>query len=99
LMQGSYFNTIDYFFIKEAEYHYIDNIAHNKIKSLAQGLGNPDYSHFKLGINLINLEKLAPETLGALVAMYEHKTYCQSILWNINAFDQPGVTAMKNAIS
>lgn len=99
LMQGSYFNTIDYFFIKEEDYHYIDNTAYKKIRALAQGLGNPDYQKFKLGINLIHLEKLEPRTLGALVAMYEHKTYCQSVLWNINAFDQPGVTVIKNAIS
>jgi glucose-6-phosphate isomerase len=39
----------------------------------------------------ILLDKLTPETLGALIAYYEHRTYVQSILWNINAFDQFGV--------
>jgi len=29
--------------------------------------------------------------LGALIAFYEHRTYVQSVIWNINAFDQWGV--------
>jgi len=41
--------------------------------------------------NSIMFQKLTPETLGALVAMYEHKIFVQSIIWNINAFDQWGV--------
>jgi glucose-6-phosphate isomerase len=41
--------------------------------------------------NSILFQKLLPETLGALVAMYEHKIYVQSVIWNLNAFDQWGV--------
>ncbi len=37
------------------------------------------------------LDELTPESLGALVAMYEHSVYAQSVLWGINAFDQWGV--------
>ena len=37
------------------------------------------------------LDELTPESLGALVAMYEHSVYVQSVLWGINAFDQWGV--------
>ena len=36
-------------------------------------------------------EKLTPEILGMLLALYEHRTYVQACLWNINAFDQWGV--------
>jgi glucose-6-phosphate isomerase len=39
----------------------------------------------------IVMDKLTPETLGALIALYEHKVYVQSVIWNINAFDQWGV--------
>jgi glucose-6-phosphate isomerase len=39
----------------------------------------------------IVMETLTPETLGALIALYEHKVYVQSVIWNINAFDQFGV--------
>ena len=41
--------------------------------------------------NSILFTKLTPETLGALIAMYEHKIFTQGIIWNINSFDQMGV--------
>ncbi|MBY0423228.1 MAG: hypothetical protein K2Q06_13055, partial [Parvularculaceae bacterium] len=41
--------------------------------------------------NAILMERLTPQTLGALVALYEHKIYCQGALWGINSFDQWGV--------
>ncbi|MEO8671942.1 MAG: glucose-6-phosphate isomerase [Tahibacter sp.] len=37
------------------------------------------------------LDALTPDSLGGLLAMYEHKVFVQSLLWNINAFDQWGV--------
>ncbi len=39
----------------------------------------------------ILLDALTPETLGMLLALYEQKTFVQSIIWGINAFDQWGV--------
>ncbi|ADV26904.1 Glucose-6-phosphate isomerase [Pseudoxanthomonas suwonensis 11-1] len=39
----------------------------------------------------ILLESLTPRSLGALLAMYEHSVYVQSVVWGINAFDQFGV--------
>lgn len=41
--------------------------------------------------NTILMDKLTPETLGALIAAYEHKVYTLGVLWNINSFDQWGV--------
>ena len=41
--------------------------------------------------NTILLQELDPETLGALIALYEHKTFSEGILWNIYSFDQWGV--------
>ena len=40
---------------------------------------------------LILMELLTPETLGALIALYEHKIFCQGVIWGINSFDQWGV--------
>ena len=40
---------------------------------------------------LILLERLDPESLGAVLALYEHKIYLLATLWDINAFDQWGV--------
>lgn len=39
----------------------------------------------------ILLDELNPYSLGMLIALYEHKVFVQSVLWNINAFDQWGV--------
>lgn len=41
--------------------------------------------------NTILVNKLTPESLGALVAMYEHKIFVQGIIWNIFSYDQWGV--------
>ena len=41
--------------------------------------------------NTILLERLTPETLGKLVALYEHTVFTQGVIWGINSFDQWGV--------
>jgi glucose-6-phosphate isomerase len=41
--------------------------------------------------NTILMEYLTPATLGALIALYEHKTFVQGALWDVNSFDQWGV--------
>jgi glucose-6-phosphate isomerase len=41
--------------------------------------------------NTILAERLTPETLGKLVALYEHKVFVQGTIWHINSFDQWGV--------
>ena len=41
--------------------------------------------------NTILAERLSPETLGKLVALYEHSVFTQGSIWNIDSFDQWGV--------
>ena len=41
--------------------------------------------------NSILFKNLDPRTLGAILAMYEHKVFVQGVIWNINSFDQWGV--------
>ncbi|BBN94130.1 glucose-6-phosphate isomerase, pgi [Deinococcus grandis] len=41
--------------------------------------------------NTILADRLTPHTLGALIALYEHKVFVQGAVWNINSFDQWGV--------
>ncbi|GHT22720.1 glucose-6-phosphate isomerase [Endomicrobiia bacterium] len=41
--------------------------------------------------NSILFDELTPRTLGALIALYEHKIFTQGIMWRINSFDQWGV--------
>jgi len=66
-------------------------------QSLALMQGNNDSSdqHKKVQgnkpSNTLLIDKLNPYNLGSLIALYEHKTYVQSVIWSINAFDQWGV--------
>ena len=41
--------------------------------------------------NTLLLDRLTPETLGKLIALYEHKVFVQGTIWHINSFDQWGV--------
>ncbi|MBC8755176.1 glucose-6-phosphate isomerase [Kordia sp. YSTF-M3] len=41
--------------------------------------------------NTILIDKLTPESLGALIALYEHKIFVQGVIWNIFSYDQWGV--------
>ena len=41
--------------------------------------------------NILLAERLTPETLGKLVALYEHIVFTQGVIWNIDSFDQWGV--------
>ena len=45
------------------------------------------------------IEKLTPKTLGALVAMYEHKIFVEGVVWNIFSYDQWGVELGKQLAS
>jgi len=41
--------------------------------------------------SFILMDRLTPKTLGALIALYEHKVFVEGVLWGINSFDQWGV--------
>lgn len=49
--------------------------------------------------NSIMFESLNPKTMGALLAMYEHKVFVQGVVWDINSFDQWGVEYGKQLAS
>jgi len=46
--------------------------------------------------NTILFEELTPETLGQLIALYEHKVFVEGVIWGIDSFDQWGVELGKN---
>lgn len=70
-----------------------------KAEGLAQGLSEEEAtrlaSHRTFTGNrpstAILMDRLTPETLGALLALYEHKTFVEGVIWDINSFDQWGV--------
>jgi len=41
--------------------------------------------------NTLLMDKVTPKSLGALIALYEHKIFVQGIIWQIHSFDQWGV--------
>ena len=49
--------------------------------------------------NTIVIDQLKPESLGSLIAMYEHKIFVQGIIWNIYSYDQWGVELGKQLAS
>jgi len=49
--------------------------------------------------SLILFDRLDPATLGKLIALYEHKVFVQSVIWDVNAFDQWGVELGKRLAS
>ena len=63
-------------------------------EALANGRSSDDPHRAHAGgrpSTLLLLDALAPETLGMLIALYEHSVYLQAVSWGINAFDQFGV--------
>jgi glucose-6-phosphate isomerase len=40
---------------------------------------------------MVILDRLTPQTFGALIALYEHKTFVEGVIWGVNSFDQWGV--------
>jgi glucose-6-phosphate isomerase len=49
--------------------------------------------------NTIVFEKLTPDSLGQLIALYEHKVFVEGVIWGINSFDQWGVELGKRLAS
>ena len=49
--------------------------------------------------NSILIDKLTPQALGEIIAMYEHKIFVQGVIWNIFSFDQWGVELGKQLAS
>jgi len=72
-------------------------LAFGKTREQVEAEGTPDslVSHRVFQgnrpSNLILAERLSPETLGKLVALYEHSVFTQGVVWNIDSFDQWGV--------
>ena len=63
-------------------------------EALANGQPNSDPHRVHAGgrpSTLLLLDALTPESLGMLIALYEHSVYLQAVAWGVNAFDQFGV--------
>lgn len=115
LMQGTQLIPIDFILPLKAHHDLSDHqtalVANCLSQSQALMLGNysensefdPIRAHQTVPgnrpSNTICFEKIRPYTLGALIALYEHKVFVQGVLWGINSFDQWGVELGKNLAS
>ncbi|GJM05965.1 MAG: glucose-6-phosphate isomerase 1 [marine bacterium B5-7] len=99
LHQGTHFVPIDFLVPlskRGDKKHHAQLLANCLAQSqaLMQGENNSDpnkhFSGNKPSTTILYSE-LTPKTLGSLIAMYEHRTFVQGLLWNINSFDQYGV--------
>jgi glucose-6-phosphate isomerase len=103
LHQGPEIIPVDFIVVKEAMSSLPEAKEHHnallanclaQAQALAHGKesSDPNLSYAgKRPSNLIALPKLDAYHLGALLALYEHRTFCLGALWNLNPFDQPGV--------
>ena len=72
-------------------------LAFGKTKEQVEAEGTPDWLaphrvfEGNRPTNVILADRLTPEMLGKLVALYEHAVFTQGIIWNIDSFDQWGV--------
>jgi glucose-6-phosphate isomerase len=72
-------------------------LAFGKTEDQVRAEGTPDWLAPHRGFegnrptNTILAERLTPETLGQLVALYEHSVFTQGVIWHIDSFDQWGV--------
>ena len=72
-------------------------LAFGKTAEEVTAEGTPDWLvphrtfHGNRPTSTILAERLTPETLGALVALYEHRVFTQGMIWDIDSFDQWGV--------
>jgi len=100
LHQGTQIVPADFIGTIHADHGHADNHAALLANLLAQteafanGRASDDPHRSYAGdrpSTLLLLDTLTPESLGALIALYEHSVYLQSVVWGINAFDQFGV--------
>ena len=100
LHQGTHSFTADFIVAAAAEHGLQDHHRWLVANALGQGkamaLGNDTTDPHRAvpgnrATNTIVLDRLEPASIGALLAFYEHKVFCQGLIWDINSFDQWGV--------
>jgi len=82
---------------KRADRFAIEALAFGKTPEQVKAEGTPDWLvphrvfEGNRPSNTILADKLTPNSLGKLVALYEHSVFTQGVIWNIDSFDQWGV--------
>lgn len=76
---------------KTEEEAYAELIASGKSEDEARRLAPHKEIAGNKPSNTLILEKTTPASIGALIALYEHKVFVQGVMWGVNSFDQWGV--------
>jgi glucose-6-phosphate isomerase len=108
LHQGTQAVPVDFVGVVRGDHGHADNHAAllanllAQAEALANGQSSDDPHRVHAGgrpSTLLLLDALTAETLGMLIALYEHSVYLQAVSWGINAFDQFGVELGKQVAS
>lgn len=94
LREGTDRSSIDLIYCERANHRYPEHhrVLLANAKAQAEALvTRPNPEEFYNALTVITIDELTPRRLGALMAMYEHKTTMLGSLLGINPFDQPGV--------
>ncbi len=106
LHQGSHFIPLEFLGIVQAAHDYQDHHEALLVNLIAQSeaflLGSdgkkisddfPAHLYFEGNkpSNVLLIDRLTPYSMGSLLALYEHRVFCEGVFWNINSFDQFGV--------
>lgn len=102
LCQGTHQVAADLICVSQFNDEAINQVCLGHRTVLTQGIYDSQDLHQtikgKIPVNLLSLMDCTPKSIGALVALYEHKVFVQGVIWNINSFDQPGVECAKKQI-
>ena len=102
LCQGTHQIAADFISVGTSEQSAISHLCCAQKEVLSKGIYDEHnangYISGHAAINHLRLKDTSPSSIGALIALYEHKIYAQSVIWQINAFDQPGVESSKRVM-
>lgn len=100
LMQGTRFNPVDIILPRNSDMDFAEQqsklVAHCLAQAKALILAREKQGQ---PYHLFSFDKISPHSMGALLALYEHRTVMSAALWAINPFDQFGVELGKHLLS
>ena len=94
LHQGTRFVPVDFLLSESSELATANCLA--QAEALMDGTGDADVEPYRVHAgnkpsNTIHYERISPDVLGQLIALYEHKVFVEGVIWGIDSFDQWGV--------
>lgn len=93
--EGTQQVTADLISLKTLDNHLVEQHKYSLTHNLNTKNDTFNAENQRLSLNHIELTNDSPRSIGALIALYEHKVFVQSVIWNINPFDQLGVDRLK----